>query len=532
MILALLLGLGCAGRGVPPHEPSSGTTLTLLAFNDVYRVEGIPEAQQGGLARLRALRAQLEAAGDDVLVLGAGDFLSPSLLSNLYRGEQMVDVLNALDGAPGTFDSRLILGFGNHEFDSGSCKGAAALTQRVAESEFTWLASNLRFGPCEGVPALSGSNLATTRLVEVRGVQVGVLAVLMPLEAQVAYLAEQLDPVAVVREQSAALRAQGAELVVAITHQPLADDTALLETLGEAGPDLIVGGHEHQELSAEVNGRWVVKASSDARSAAVWRVVMDRHGPSQIGWSLEALDATGPAPDPEVQARVDGWLTRHQTEFCEANGLVPGCLDITLGHTQVLLEAEETAIRTRETTLGNWVADEMRQAFINDEAQAALVNSGSLRLNQDLPAGTTLTRRHFEALLPFEMQLVLIEVDGATLQRVIERSVQDWTGQGHFLQISGLRFAFDPSTGAVRGLALQSAAASAPLLPDQKIRVVVPEYLAQGNDGYSMLHPGLIVAEGEDLKSLLMARAQRAEPAGLNPQLEGRICNTAAGACP
>lgn len=530
----LLLGLGCAahtptdgvaGGGSPPER-----AFQILAFNDVYRIEGIPEAQAGGLARLRTLRASLEAQGGEVLVLGAGDFLSPSLLSNLYKGEQMVDVLNTLDAAPGVFDPRLILGFGNHELDSRSCAGAAALTQRLAESEFNWLNTNLSFGPCEAVPALVGSNLLPRQLLRVGGVEVGVFALLMPLDGAVSW-ATVSDPVAAARGAITALRAEGAEVVIALTHQSMADDLALLEALGEDRPELIVGGHEHAAQSAEVQGVPVVKADSDARSAVVWTVALDRRGAPQVGWSLRALDGNV-APDPAVQEQVDGWMTRHQEEFCAANTLVPGCLDIPLGHTAVELEGEETAIRTRETTLGNWVADEMRQAFIDDDAQIALINGGALRLNQDLPAGAVLTRRHFETLLPFGSELVLLEVDGATLQAAIERSVRDWTGQGHFLQVSGLRFSFDPSTGEVRGLGLLSAAAADPLLPDQVYRVVTLEYLAQGNDGYTMFNPGQIVAEGEELKALLMSGVQKAEPQGLSPRLEGRICNTRADRCP
>ena len=61
----------------------------------------------------------------------AGDFLSPSVASSVFKGEQMVAALNAagLDFAT----------LGNHEFDFGS----DVLLQRMAESKFQWVVSNV-----------------------------------------------------------------------------------------------------------------------------------------------------------------------------------------------------------------------------------------------------------------------------------------------------------------------------------------------------------------------------------------------------
>ena len=61
----------------------------------------------------------------------AGDFLSPSVASTVFKGEQMVAALNAagLDFAT----------FGNHEFDFG----IDVLAQRMSESRFQWVVSNV-----------------------------------------------------------------------------------------------------------------------------------------------------------------------------------------------------------------------------------------------------------------------------------------------------------------------------------------------------------------------------------------------------
>jgi hypothetical protein len=51
-------------------------------------------------------------------------------------------------------------------------------------------------------------------------------------------------------------------------------------------------------------------------------------------------------------------------------------LDEQIGHTQVDLDGRFTSVRTRETNLGNLVADVFRKAA---NADVALLNSGTLR---------------------------------------------------------------------------------------------------------------------------------------------------------
>lgn len=114
---------------------------TILQLNDVYRIEGIEKGRRGGIARLRALRRQLEEKGP-VLVLHAGDLLGPAVLSRQQRSRPMVRCLNLLDGDPAAFDPHLIATFGNHEFDEQDPDHVVA---RALESDFSWVSSNVRF---------------------------------------------------------------------------------------------------------------------------------------------------------------------------------------------------------------------------------------------------------------------------------------------------------------------------------------------------------------------------------------------------
>ena len=72
------------------------------------------------------------------------------------------------------------------------------------------------------------------------------------------------DPIPVARDLTADLRGRGAQLIVAVTHQEMAEDRALAAASG-VEIDVILGGHEHEPLIAEEGRTLITKGGSDAR---------------------------------------------------------------------------------------------------------------------------------------------------------------------------------------------------------------------------------------------------------------------------
>ena len=138
-LFCTLLGVSCTA------STNSEQGFTILGINDVYRIEGVNQGVNGGLARVRSLRVELEKENQKVLLLHGGDFLFPSLLSRQYNGKQMIDVLNLMDGRSNGFDDRMYVTFGTHEFDKDNEDEAEILNSRIAESQFPWVASNIEF---------------------------------------------------------------------------------------------------------------------------------------------------------------------------------------------------------------------------------------------------------------------------------------------------------------------------------------------------------------------------------------------------
>jgi 2',3'-cyclic-nucleotide 2'-phosphodiesterase (5'-nucleotidase family) len=527
------------GQRAEPVSPRR--RFVILAINDVYRIEGVDAGQRGGLARVRSLRTELEQQYPDLLLLHAGDFLFPSFLSRQFEGAQMIDVLNLLDGSPEAFDERMLVTFGNHEFDRHASQDAVLLHSRIKASQFRWLGSNIEFASGDdGRLLVDTDNLVNSVLLESGGVRVGVFSLTTDLQAS-AYVAAFGEPETIARHMTAQLRRQGAEVVVALTHLRMSQDAALLRHLGPEGPDLIIGGHEHNKQVRQVLGRWVIKADADARTAAVIHVFPTPGAPLQITYMFRALEAADPPPDPQVHTRVTEWLGRHDRDYCEhVLKREPGCLQTLLSRTQVPLIGEELAIRQYETNLGNWIADQARAAFSTYGVQVAFINAGSLRLNQNLPAGTSLTLRHVEEIFAYPMPLKLLRIPGRVLQQVVSHAVEDWTGNGWWLQISGFAYRHNPDTEPPTAdrLTLLTLQGPRPIDPDEELLVVTNEFLvnpAQGQDGYTMLTPEHRVPyDGEtmDLQQLVVKALQTSGVEGIAPQVEGRICNIQrAGPC-
>lgn len=570
LFLAGLELLGLPAATAQTNESDGGVRETaILAINDVYRFAGVDDGRSGGLARVRNLRLELEARYPDLLMLHGGDFLAPSLISRTCEGELMVHALNHLDGEAGMMDDRMFVVFGNHEFD---LKHGSTLSHRISESEFAWLDTNVELRACCDLDEpRSQGKLVKRWTVASGGIQIGIFGLTID-STKPYYVEDFLDVEATAACETEILRREGAEVVIALTHLPLAQDCAILKNLGKDGPDLIVGGHDHEKSKGcPGEGReedHVYKADADARTASVIVLKLDDgecKEPPCISHDFRYLDETNPKPvkpDPRLQDRAEDLVKLHDKLFCgiedggfemekgrclgqdeaveraRTQGLLRDfkdqCLDDLRSHTNAEFVGEETEIRRRETSLGNWITDLMREEYEEKcGAQVAFINSGSLRLNQTLPAGSELKRRHLEELVQFDNAVELIEIDGATLQQVLERSIEEWPGSGHWLQVSGLAFRHDAKAGKVTDLTLLDGPRSRPIRPGDRIRAVVPRFLVNPKDhqdGYTMLSLDQRVEDCAvtvaSLKNDLIGKAlEKARQAGIDPpQPAGRIC--------
>lgn len=467
--------------------------ITLLQINDAYVLEPVDGGRRGGMARLATLVKRARAANANTIFAHAGDAISPSPMSTVLRGEQMIAVLNAVGLDLATF--------GNHEFDFGP----DLLRRRMRESRFTWLSANV-------VERASGAAFglsAREHVVVLGGLRVGLFGLTTPETATTSAPGPAvtfLDPIASGRAAAAALRRSGAQLVVGVTHQHMHADRALA---GAADVDVVLGAHEHEPLVAEEGKALITKAGSDARYLVQIDVWLRPDGALvERSWTFHEVSGRVPE-DPQVAALVRRYADRLNRE-----------LDTVVGRTAVPLEARRAPLRSGETNLGNFVADAMRARL---GADAALINGGGIRTDRIIPAGP-LTKRDIHGLVPFTNAVMKLAVSGTRLRETLEQGLAGLErGGGGYPQISGLRVTYDRRR-PIGQRVITVDVDGAPLDPARTYTLAVVDYVAGGGDGITALRDARVLVDavaGPQLADVVLDAI--AASGTISPQIDGRL---------
>jgi 5'-nucleotidase len=463
LVVLAVVQVGCVSRGAPAGDGDL-VRLTFLQINDAYVLGPVDGGRRGGMARLATLVHEVKRENPNTIFAIGGDFLSPSVESTFLQGAQMVAALDAvgLDFAT----------LGNHEFDFGP----AVLAERMKESKFRWLSANV-FDRSSGRP-FGGASPDT--VLTLGGVRVGVFGLTMADAARTSRPGPDIGfnpPLAAGKDAAARLRAQGAQVVVAVTHQEIAEDKALG---GAADVDVILGGHEHDPMVAEEGKTLITKAGSDARYLVQVDLWLTREGKLvERSWRFREVSARI-AADPGVEALVRSYAARLDRE-----------LDTVIGRTDVPLDARTSKLRTQETNVGDFVADRLRERLGTD---VALINGGAIRTNRTMPAGL-LTKRDVHSLLPFTDVVLKLELAGRDLRAALEHGLAQTDREGGgFLQVSGVRLVWDPRQAA--GARIVSVTVGERPLGDGTVyTVAVPSYLVRGGDGFTAFARGKVVLD-------------------------------------
>jgi len=491
LALTLLLGLTVQGRAWA-HCPD-GQGLILLHFNDFHGqlepyTDPETQARVAGIARLAAAVKQVRAESRErpVVLLFAGDLLQGTLTSSLFLGIPDVVLLGRMG-----VDAAVM---GNHELDYGQ-----EVFRRLAGlAAFPWLTANVQTHP-EPLPVRPSVVVA-----EPGGARVAVLGLTTPdlttaTHPRNVYGVSVEEPVAAARRLIPGLAA-GAELVVVLSHMGMADDLRLARSVPQI--DLIVGGHNHNLYPEPVLEAGVAIVQAGERGRWLGRLDLECQGGRLVrtSYRLLAMDAEAPE-DAEMAAEVTRIAAQADSELTH-----------TVGHSAVELSARREEIRRGEAVFGDFVADLAREITLAD---AALFNGGGFRAS--IPAGDV-TLKHIYQAFPFRNMLVVGDLSGAQLLAALGRSasLDPNDNPGGFLQVSGLRYTI--ADGRLADASLRDR----PLDPQRIYRVVMPDFLAEGGDGYAMLKEMQGRVDTGRLVSDMVIEAFRAG-GPVAPRLDGRI---------
>lgn len=398
---------------------------TILQLNDVYEIAPIQGGKYGGMARVASIYRQLQKENANTMLVLAGDFLNPSLLGTIkvngerVRGKQMVEVMNTMN-----FD---LVAFGNHEFDLSYPN----LQKRLNESDFEWVSANVFHN-------VDGKNNFFYKLVEgkkepvnetyiqeftngTEKVKVGFISVCIPSNPKDYVRYTDLYEEA---KRSYKELEDKTNVVLGLTHVSIEEDREIANMIPKL--PLIMGGHEHTNSYENIGNTIIAKADANAKTVYIHRFEYDPSTKQlKVKSQLKTVDEEIPT-DVEVGAIVNKWQDILANKIKE---IISNPNEI-IYKTTVPLDARDTPIRSKQTNMGEIVAEAMSNAYDN-KVNAAFVNGGSIRID-DVLTGDISAIDIFR-VLPYGGPILKVELEGSLLKEVLTFG-EAATGTGAYLQ--------------------------------------------------------------------------------------------------
>ncbi len=502
LVVRLLAVGACAGAGIEPAPApvpapavaEAGTErveVTLLHMNDVYEITPIEGGAVGGLARVATLHDRLLEETPYVVLTHGGDMFSPSAMGTAMvdgeplAGEQMVDVLDrvGLDWAT----------FGNHEFDVTE----EQFRERLAESEFGWVSANVTAPSGEPFPGVAETTVLTFGEPGGPSFRLGVVG--GTLRSGDPDWVRVTDPVLAIQAAASALRPR-VDALLALTHLDLDQDVALAETVPAI--DLVLGGHEHENWAVRRGDSLtpVLKADANVRTVFVVRLSWEP-ATGELSIHPDLVPITDAIPeDPEVAAVVARWVDLAYAAFREQGFDADELVAVTADD----LDGRSSVVRNQSNTLTDLIAEAMLRAAPG--ADAAVFNSGSIRIDDVVPAGRV-TQYDVIRILPFGGDVAEVEIAGGLLRQVLDQGVEN-QGTGGFLQFAGIARTEPPGGGSAWMVGGE------PLSEARTYRVALTDFLLSGREtglDYLMLgHPDLqLLGDRGDIRKAVIAELER-----------------------
>lgn len=526
LLTALALLAGCAAapeRAQLPARmaPPPLEMIQILAINDFHgnlepprspiEVNG-QQVRLGGVAHIAAKLTELRKERRPTVTVSAGDLIGASpLASAYYLDEPTILAMNQLG-----LDLNAV---GNHEFDRGSdelkrmqnggCEKHAtrqpcAVDPAFPGAKFRFLAANVK-------DRSGGTILPGTSIRQMGGMKVGFVGMTLKQTATLVSPAGVRglsfeDEVLTANQAAQALKAQGADTLVLLIHQgarvkPTYNVSGCPGLEGEILPiidgldpaySVVVSGHTHYAYTCQrqVPGqeRWRMLTSAGRYGYFVTniRMVWD-----PVARSVNMLTAWNvPVTHDQSDAVVKQIVDRYVAAAAPAAARVVGRLAGPAPNNEYDDESEAA----------NLIADAQLAATRRFGAQVGFMNGGGVRTGLTPDAQGRVTFGQIFELQPFGNGLVVLELSGDQLKRVLEQQFTDESyapGARSRLLVPSANFAFDYDLSKPRGQRIVAMRLHGkPIDPARTYRVTVNNFLASGGDGYSVLSEAKVIADG------------------------------------
>lgn len=472
--------------------------LTILHFNDCYSISERSGDICGGCPRFVSL---LQSFKQPKLTLFSGDLWSPSKHTSIFKGEQLVEPINACE-----IDCACI---GNHDFDLG----LERLQFLNGKCNFPWMLTNLT--------NVNGTRFASSleyHVVEKNGLTIGLLG-LIEYDWIVTLCCLDVediifeDFVASAQRLAKLLREEySCDMVIALTHMRLPNDRRLAKLCQNV--DMVLGGHDHLFAVEKHKEVLVVKSGTDFMSISEikiepWDGVEFEQNNLQLNddniksnfeykyllkkqWKVRLFkrDVT---KDIEPHPR----MLEHQKYY---DSKMQQKMKVPLFYCNTLpLETKFTMVRTQEVAIGNFMTDLLRKDICSD---VAIYNSGSIRSDHTY-MGRLYTIGDLETIHPYQEKVYLVEINAEQLLGALENSVSKLPSlEGRFCQVSHITFEYDLSKPANSRIDISSLIINGDSYEPTKLyRVAITDYMWHGRDGYESLKGVKMLQPSENVRT-------------------------------
>lgn len=362
--------------------------INILHTNDIH-------SNISNLPKLGAYVNGTRIADSETLLVDSGDMITGDFQFKFNQGAAEIEIANYL-----RYD---FVTLGNHDFDLG----VDFLKDYMNNIEAQYILSNL----------LDENNslgeFKQSYIKEVGGVKVGFLGFILPQITNILGDLNQFELIDINLYQKIIdkLKNEGADIIVALTHQGLDQDIVLAQST--TGIDLIFGGHSHTKLSEPIceGNTYIVQTGSYGNDFGHLTLNVENQKISNVEYSLinaEELEAE----DDDLTCIINKYLTTAESYTSEV-----------YGRSSTHLEGRREIITKQSTNLGSLICDSYihyaKQLGFNPDF--ALINARGLRKCIEIG---DITYRDLYNVMPFEKQLQIIDVKGRDLILALDNIIE------------------------------------------------------------------------------------------------------------
>ena len=451
--------------------------LTIVHTNDLHsHVQGFsPEIDYrpdtvnadntlGGWSRIATvIKNTKNERKNPVLILDAGDFSMGSLFHTLAREESFELRLLKMMG----YDAVTL---GNHEFDLKPAGLARSLRAPKAKGGmpqivFAGAVFDKKDPADDSLAEAFREGDVKNYIVLVRdGIKIGIFGMMGKDAAAVAPFATPVtfrDPLEVSREMVSILREkEKVDIVICLSHGGLSDNPKKSEDEILArkvkGIDIIISSHSHalHKTPLQIGSTIIVHAWVYGKHVGVLDISYDNRKVTLKSYKTVVINSAIRG-DAAIQQTIEGFKQKINKEFLAGFGLK---YDQTIAQTN-----RDLIMDKEESPLGNLIADSMRwyinkyDSNINDPSSlvaVALESNGVIRDSLLMGKTGKITVGDLFRTIPLGIgtddtmgyPLITFYLYGYEIKRTLEilTSIEPIKGNSFFLQISGLRFTYNP----------------------------------------------------------------------------------------